>query len=609
MELHHRASPNMSSDNLQARDPMQRCANFWGEHTLRTEPLRTRIVHNAIYMPASTQVFLDRDPHWGIYTESGELVAEAAYERSPHRELVGQSRHLDLRDIDVVDGPFEEMVYAGPIIAHYGHFLLTSLARLWALDGSRPALFHSHPPIFDHNARFILELLAAAGLTRDNSYSFERPTRICRLVVPEASFFEQYYVSRDYSAAVEKIGNAIPETNRFEHRDYYISKARIGSGVASLADEEEIERAFRQEGFEIVYPETLSLPDQISLFRNARTIAGTISSAFHTVVLAPKGRSRQILFDYSDTPNSNFALIEHGIEANVSYYSLSDSVTRHHNDRFIAYYVAKDIESLARKMVQIAMPNPSQHDSVSNENCVPDFAGENYRDILKRLHLELAPTSYLEIGTLNGGTLALANAPSISIDPFFQIETAVIGSKEMCLFFQMGSDTFFDNYDPKQLLGRRLDLSFLDGMHHCEFLLRDFMNAERHSSRDGVIALHDCLPVEIPMTDRLQNGTPPVAPHRGGWWTGDVWRTLYAIKRHRPDLRVLCLDAAPTGLVLISKLNPQSTKLSTYYDQIVDEMLGLDLSQITVSGFLEQMDVQSTRTVVEPGSLIASLRS
>ncbi len=243
-----------------------------------------------------------------------------------------------------------------------------------------------------------------------------------------------------------------------------------------------------------------------------------------------------------------------------------------------------------------------------NDNCVPDLEGESYRDTLKRLHAELNPQAYLEIGTLNGGTLALSNAPSISIDPFFQIKTEVIGTKKMCLFFQMGSDNFFDDYDPKVLLGRRLDFQFLDGMHHCEFLLRDFINAERHAARDGVIALHDCLPVEIPMTDRTQNGTPPIAPHRGGWWTGDVWRTLYVLKKHRPDLRILSLDAGPTGLVLISGLNPQSIKLAANYEDLVVEMRSLDLERITVAGFLKQMDVRSTRPLQEPGALVAALR-
>lgn len=335
---------------------MQRCDGFWGEYTLKTEPLRTVLIQNAIYMPASTQVYLDNDPLWGIYTENGDLVAQSAYERQPHRELVGQSRRLDLAGVNIVDGPFEEMVYAGPLISHYGHFLLASLARLWAVDGSHPTLFHSHPPIFDHGAPYIVELIAAAKLSPSNAFSFDRPTRLQRLIVPEASLVEQVYTSHEYITAVARVGQNILETGRFKQRDYYISKSRLRGGVACLVDEEVIERAFIEAGFEIVYPETLSLPDQVSLFRNARTIAGTASSAFHTLALTPESTGRRILFDYASTPNANFALLDHGSKSQAFYYSLADRVRRERNEKFLSSYIANDIDTLAAEMVRIASP-------------------------------------------------------------------------------------------------------------------------------------------------------------------------------------------------------------------------------------------------------------
>ncbi|CAO4183174.1 hypothetical protein AFFFEF_04158 [Methylorubrum extorquens] len=336
---------------------MQECIKFWGEHNLRTEPLRIRVVENAIYMPSSKHVHVDRDLHWGIYTEAGELIPEAAYERFPGRELVGQSRSLDLTGIEITDGPVEEMVYAGPIVNHYGHFILASLSRLWAIDGARPALFHSYPPIFDHGARFVIEIVAAAGLTRENTFSFDRPTRIRRLFVPEPSLVEQLYTTQAYSISSAKIGASIMETGLFVEKDYYISKSRMRSGVACLANEEVIEAAFQAVGFDIIYPETLPLADQVSLFRNARTIVGTVSSAFHTAALVPGGTGRHIMFDYTEAPNANFRLLEIGMRADVSYYSISSHVNLKESDSFLSHYVANDIKFLAEEMVRIAKPS------------------------------------------------------------------------------------------------------------------------------------------------------------------------------------------------------------------------------------------------------------
>jgi hypothetical protein len=50
--------------------------------------------------------------------------------------------------------------------------------------------------------------------------------------------------------------------------------------------------------------------------------------------------------------------------------------------------------------------------------------------------------------------------------------------------------------------------------------------------------------------------------HRAGWWTGDVWRAALLLKRRRPDLQITTVDAFPTGLVLITNVDPSSRYLS-----------------------------------------------
>jgi len=239
-------------------------------------------------------------------------------------------------------------------------------------------------------------------------------------------------------------------------------------------------------------------------------------------------------------------------------------------------------------------------------NVLEDLRGEVYGLMLSRLHEVTGHKAYLEIGTLTGGSLLLSKAPSIAIDPSFSLELDVVRGKPLCLFYQMGSDEFFERYHAPDLLGRPVEFSFLDGMHHCEFLLRDFYNAEAVSSRTGVIAMHDCVPLDIPMTDRVQEGTPPSSPNRLGWWTGDVWRAALVIKRHRPDLRFTAMDCFPTGLIVITGLDPTSTLLKDNYEALVAEMNAMDLEEITVRGLHEELEVVSAQALVDAG-LAASL--
>ena len=228
---------------------------------------------------------------------------------------------------------------------------------------------------------------------------------------------------------------------------------------------------------------------------------------------------------------------------------------------------------------------------------VPDHAGENYLAVLRRLHEQLRPETYLEIGCDKGVSLALAQCASVAIDPHpqIQVETA-IGTKPVCAIYQMTSDAFFAHRDPKTVLGGPIDLAFLDGMHWCEFLLRDFINTERHSRKNSVIMLHDCLPVEQPMAERIHTGFSIRERHKNSW-TGDVWRTALLLRRRRPDLQITAYDAGPTGLVCITNLSPGSTVLSDNYASLVREMMAQPLEDLGIEALFEELGVEPTSAI------------
>jgi hypothetical protein len=227
-----------------------------------------------------------------------------------------------------------------------------------------------------------------------------------------------------------------------------------------------------------------------------------------------------------------------------------------------------------------------------------DLTGEYYSIVLSRLHDVLKPRSYLEIGVLAGDVLKYARCPSIGVDPKFDFrDIAVVNEivkKPELHLFQMTSDDFFATHSPTALFGRPIDMAFLDGMHRCEYLLRDFINVERHCKKNSVVVLHDCLPAEVGITERAQNRAQAISVNRKDWWTGDVWRTALLLKRRRLDLSVTTIDAAPTGLVLITNLDPANMALSENYQEHVTEMFSWDLSKIGIPNYFAEMNVIST---------------
>lgn len=235
---------------------------------------------------------------------------------------------------------------------------------------------------------------------------------------------------------------------------------------------------------------------------------------------------------------------------------------------------------------------------------IPEHQGLPYDAFLARLHQALRPRTYLEIGTAHGGTLQLAACASIAVDPRFALDRDVVGRKPCCLLFQQTSDVFFRSHDPRALLGLPLDLAFLDGMHHYEYLLRDFINTERHCHPASVILLHDCLPTDAHVARRdYQDATRAHLSHRPGWWAGDVWKTVAILRRHRPGLSIRAFDAPPTGLIAVTGLDPASRVLSDGYFDLVAEFAEPDPAGAALEAFLASLPILDSRACTDPGVL------
>ena len=242
--------------------------------------------------------------------------------------------------------------------------------------------------------------------------------------------------------------------------------------------------------------------------------------------------------------------------------------------------------------------------TVVDNAAVPLLTGPRHEDVLAALHRILQPRTYLEIGVEQGDTLQLAQCPSIAIDPAFAVDQNAIGEKPECLLYRMPSDRFFEKHDPVALLGERIDLAFLDGLHLYEFLLRDFINVERACRKNSVIVLHDCMPTDLYLARRVREDESlrPITRIPGGW-CGDVWKTVLILREFRPDLRIECFDSALTGVILVTNLDPNSDVLSARYVDAVETFAELDLRSYGLHRFFDELNVRDARILLDPVQL------
>jgi hypothetical protein len=188
-----------------------------------------------------------------------------------------------------------------------------------------------------------------------------------------------------------------------------------------------------------------------------------------------------------------------------------------------------------------------------------------YLEFLDRLHVALRPATYLEIGVGGGHSLALARARSIGIDPEFSITAPIAGNVAL---FRTTSDEYFARPEPlAPFSGAPVDLAFLDGPPRFESTLRDLIHVERASRPSSVIVVRGIFPRAPDDVARQDSGPGS---------TGDIYSVVEVLRQYRPDLTLTLVDTLPTGLLLVSGLDPRSPVLTDRYDEIVEKYAGGD---------------------------------
>jgi len=251
-------------------------------------------------------------------------------------------------------------------------------------------------------------------------------------------------------------------------------------------------------------------------------------------------------------------------------------------------------------MLVTASPESNKMSESPPAVSLPEHQGKFYQDCLRDLHQAIQPKTYLEIGTLNGDTLNLASCHSIAVDPAFRLSKPSVGDKPALHMFQMNSDSFFASYDPVALFGGPIDLAFLDGMHLFEYLLRDFVHTERACHAKSVIVLHDCVPLDPFMATRNVDDqrTRSLSRHPL-WWTGDVWKLVPILRHYRRDLTVTLFDAPPTGLVLVTGLDPTNRVLSENYAAILAPKPGSAWDGASIGSYLSGVVLKPTSELLD----------
>jgi glycosyltransferase involved in cell wall biosynthesis len=235
---------------------------------------------------------------------------------------------------------------------------------------------------------------------------------------------------------------------------------------------------------------------------------------------------------YKNTKN-DFIVLEN--KCSIDY--LSNKIDYYGFDRMKIYTFMNVSYEILIKYFNLMYKSVENYEII-NENMVKikyNTELNNRHDVIN--YNSSSSNKYLEIGVEYGITFNNVHFnDKTGVDPDPKLENLNIVKKT--------SDDYFSYLNDEKkinILDNKFDICFIDGMHHCENVMRDFNNCLKHLNNGGKIFIDDILPINY--DEQLQ------IPHRhyyennilkyGEPWTGDVWKFIYYLLKHHEDNIIL----------------------------------------------------------------------
>jgi capsular polysaccharide biosynthesis protein len=182
-------------------------------------------------------------------------------------------------DLEVRPGTYFHL--DNEVRGHFGHLLTEQLSRLWAWPTAK-ARFPDLQLLLGTNRRsevqpYEYRVYEAAGVAAEDVVMLDEPARVERVVSATPMLSNPAYVHPRIAETWQLVGDNLAATAEGGARpSRFFCSRRIKK--RSCTNTSEVEALFDAQGFEIIFPEDLTLGDQIETFRKADVIAGFAGS-------------------------------------------------------------------------------------------------------------------------------------------------------------------------------------------------------------------------------------------------------------------------------------------------------------------------------------------
>ncbi len=135
---------------------------------------------------------------------------------------------------------------------------------------------------------FVDEFMTALDLDSEQFLDLTRPVILGEVVFPYPSLsFYRREVFACHKLVPELVAQKLlPDKVTQTEQPLYISRTNLKKANRQILGEEQLENILRERGFAIIYPENLTLQEQIYLVNKHKYIVGTWGSSLHTIIFS-----------------------------------------------------------------------------------------------------------------------------------------------------------------------------------------------------------------------------------------------------------------------------------------------------------------------------------
>lgn len=220
----------------------------------------------------------------------------------------------------------EEVIFLGPFLLHWGHFIGDQISRLWyIIDNPKKYkiaycgwFWNKKHTEIDGN---YLELFNLLGIDKSQLIDITVPTKFKNIIIPDFSFIPSSFYTVEFKKIINKITTSI-NNKEYEFKDnIYFTRKNFYEAQNKEYGEEEIIKFFEQNNYQILSPENMTLCEQIYCFQKCKNIAAISGSITHNIMFSGDGLNVTILNKF-DQINNYQMIIDHLVDIEITYVDI-----------------------------------------------------------------------------------------------------------------------------------------------------------------------------------------------------------------------------------------------------------------------------------------------